>query len=500
MVQSQSTAQGLTNPDARSLWCDEEGGVWVGTLGGGLFRLKGGRFDAITTADGLPDDTINGMVEDGEGTLWCSSYNGVFGCARRLLTQYERGRQPELVCRWLSPADGLDYRACSGAGQPVMSRAPDGRLWFVNQSSLGVFDPRTALGTALTPNVLVEAVVVDGTEISATGPEGIRVPSSARRFEFRYAALNLARPEQARFRHRLIGLDDEWVEAGPGRVAQYSRLPPAEYRFEVMAAGGGGSWQTAATPLVLRVVPRFWELTSLRVLGAFLVFGAAVGSAFLVSRSRLKRRLLLLEMKQATDRERRRIAQDLHDDLGGTLTEIGILAAAVEADSPRSPAAPGLSAEVRAKADALLGALDEIVWAVNPRHDSAASLAEYISCYSQDFLRSAGIRTRVDIYGALAAALTPERRHGLFLAAKEALNNVVRHAKATLVRLRVQVLDGRLVVQIADDGCGFDPDHPGRDGNGLRNLRERLVPLGGSVQVRSEPGKGTTVELSLPLK
>ena len=491
-------AEGLSNPDARAVWCDADGGVWVGTLGSGLFRLKNGRFQAITVEDGLPDDTINGIIEDGDGNLWCSSYNGIFGCSRRLLEEYERGTKAPLVCRWLSIAEGLDYRACSGAGQPVMSRDAQGAIWCVNQRSLARFDPEVALGPE-EPNVLVETVVADGAEIAREGADEVRVPSSVRRFEFRYTALKLARPEEARFRHRLEGLDADWIEAGSDRVAQYSRLEPRDYQFEVSAAGGDGIWRKASAPLKLRVLPRLWERNPVRGLASFLVVGVASGIAFLVSRARLKRRLLLLEMKESTDRERRRIARDLHDDLGGSLTEIGLLAAAAEAGGQGPSVEPGPATQVRTKADALVRTLDEIVWAVNPRHDSAASLAEYLSGYAQEFLRTAGILTRVNVEGPLAEIeLTPEQRHGLFLAAKEALNNVVRHAKATKVRLNVQGLDGRLLIRIEDDGCGFDPAHVVSQGDGLRNLRERLSNLGGQAEIRSEPGHGTVVELVLP--
>ena len=494
-VEHHGPAQGLTHPDARSLCVDAEGRLWVGTLGGGLFRQGEGRFEAITTTDGLPDDTINGILADKTGNLWMSSYNGFFGCSRQLLAAYKHGVSSPLVFRRLSPAEGLDYRACSGAGQPVVSRAPDGRIWFANQRSLAVFDPQVVLRWPSTPTVLVESLVADGLAQPLSLAQTASVPSATRRYEFHYTALNLARPEQARFRHRLRGVEEDWADAGAARVAAYGHLEPREYEFEVTAAGPDGVWQSAAS-IKLEVVPSFTERPLVRVGAGALLVTTAVVVAYAASHARMRRRLLLLEMKQATERERRRIAHDLHDDLGGSLTEISLLAGSVPATAEGSE----VLGQVQRKADGLVHALDEIVWAVNPRHDSAASLAEYLAGYARDFLEAAGLRLRLELPRDLpAVTLTPEQRHGLFLAAKEALNNVIRHAHAREVHLRLAVESRQIRIVLQDNGCGFDSAQTTSAGNGLTNLHERLKQLGGQATIRSEPGTGTTVELSLPL-
>jgi ligand-binding sensor domain-containing protein/signal transduction histidine kinase len=482
----------------RALHADAAGRLWITTLGAGLVCLDHGQFTQWRMSDGLPSDRLVAVTEDGSDNLWFSSENGIFGCPKSRLESYRRGITPRLLFWRLSASEGLEAKRCSGAGQPVVGRSADGRFWFPNWRTLAVFDP-AEVPRAWSPWPLtMEETVVDGEEQTSTPDGVVQVKSSARSYEFHYTMPNLSRPEDVRFRCRLEGLDPDWVDAGAQRVAHYSQLRPRDYTFRVEAAGAEGPWYEAKAPLRLKVLPRFWEQTSHRVLAGLLVVGTASGVVFLAGRARLKRRLLLLEMKENTDRERRRIAQDLHDDLGGSLTEIGILAAAAEVNAPGSGAEPGAATQVRVKADSLVRALDEIVWAVNPRHDSAESLAEYLTGYAQEFLHAAGIQTRVDVEGRLAElGLTPEQRHGLFLAAKEALNNVVRHSKATKVRLSVQGTEGKLVIRIEDNGCGFEPAHVTRQGDGLLNLRERLGTVNGRTEVRSEPGKGTAVELSL---
>jgi ligand-binding sensor domain-containing protein/signal transduction histidine kinase len=485
----------------RALHADAAGRLWIATLGSGLVCLDHGQFTQWRTIDGLPSDRLVSVTEDGSDNLWLSSENGIFGCPKSRLEIYRRGVTPRPVFWHLSASEGLEAKRCSGAGQPVVGRSPDGRFWVPNWRTLAVFDPaEVALAGSPWPLTL-EETVVDGEAQPVSSGGVVRVKSSARSYEFHYTLPNLSRPEEVRFHCRLEPLDRDWVDAGAQRITHYSQLPPGDYTFRVATAGAEGSWHEARAPLRLNVLPMFWERTSLRVLAGLLVMGTASGVVYLASRARLKRRLLVLEMKQNTDRERRRIAQDLHDDLGGSLTEIGILAATAEAESPGSASEPGPAAQVRVKADSLVRALDEIVWAVNPRHDSADSLAEYLTGYAQEFLQAAGIQTRVDVDGPLSdLALTPEQRHGLFLAAKEALNNVVRHSKATEVRLSVRGAKDGMAVRVEDNGCGFEPAHLTNQGDGLRNLRERLSALGGRAEVRSEPEKGTAIDLSLPMK
>src|SRR6185436_12729270 len=188
-----------------------------------------------------------------------------------------------------------------------------------------------------------------------------------------------------------------------------------------------------------------------------------------------------------------------HDDLGASLTEISMLAAG----SGHDPAAPqtngGPLKEIAQRSDTLVRAMDEIVWAVNPRHDSLLSLAEYLSAYARDFLGTAGMRARLDVQRDLPRLpLNPEQRHELFHAVKEAIRNAARHSGGGEVWLRIHVQNEKLVVRVEDDGRGFVPSSAS-EGNGLRNMRDRMGRLGGGCQFHNHNPKGTTVELSLPL-
>ena len=194
------------------------------------------------------------------------------------------------------------------------------------------------------------------------------------------------------------------------------------------------------------------------------------------------------------EQERTRLARDLHDDLGGGLTEISMLGfLANDAGVPQMRKS-GYLQQMTEKARDLVTALDEIVWAVNPRYDSLASLAAYCSLYAQRFLGLASIKCNLDISSSMPdKPLDSNLRHSLFLAFKEALSNVVRHAEASEVHLRIQVDGSELLVSVGDNGRGLPEDSKSPGMDGLSNMRERLAAIGGACEIQSGRAKGTTV-------
>jgi signal transduction histidine kinase len=194
-------------------------------------------------------------------------------------------------------------------------------------------------------------------------------------------------------------------------------------------------------------------------------------------------------MLRATERERARIARDMHDEIGGSLTKIGKLAAGLP-----DPAIAETTREV-------VLAMDQVVWTVNPRNDSLDSLATYLVHYTEEFLRPAGIACELDIPLILPEVmLASDVRHNLFLATKEALNNAVKHGAPRRVRLGLTVAGGLLSLTVRDDGCGFSPATTAAGADGLGNMRDRLTAIGGELHLISGPGQGTTITMQVSLK
>jgi signal transduction histidine kinase len=204
-----------------------------------------------------------------------------------------------------------------------------------------------------------------------------------------------------------------------------------------------------------------------------------------------------MEQQAAVERERGRIARDIHDDLGNRLTEIQLLTGLAERNRevPRT-AIPHIH-EISSAARQATDALDEIVWAINPRNDTLPHLINYLGQFATDFMRTAGIHCRVDLpENPPDKSVSAEVRHNLFLAIKESLSNIARHSNATDVSVLILATDKSLNVIIQDNGRGFNGEAKKEGANGLENMRLRIVEIGGQFQVKSRPGAGTCVSFN----
>jgi len=251
--------------------------------------------------------------------------------------------------------------------------------------------------------------------------------------------------------------------------------------------------------LAITVRPHFWQTKWFLPAGMIVLAGITGAGVTWAVRRRYRRRLQTAAQQRALELERTRICRDLHDELGAGLTEIGLLGDLVS----RKDTGPDkkFSDEISARARDLVGSLDEIVWAINPTKDTSAALTDYFIRYAQNLLGSAGLRCRLETGSAhLDGFFDANVRHQLFLAFKEALNNVIIHAHATEVRIRMGFEAGQWLISVEDNGSGFDTPAIQGSPDGLVGMRERLAKLGGRCEIKSTPKQGTWVTFLLPVK
>jgi signal transduction histidine kinase len=268
-----------------------------------------------------------------------------------------------------------------------------------------------------------------------------------------------------------------------------------------MACNADGVWNTAGAAIVVTVLPHYYETLWFRALLALAVIAGVSGIVRFVTVRRMRRQMELLEQRHAIERERGRIARDIHDDLGSSLTRIMMLGERTQEGLGRREDVATHVNKIVASARHTVQSLDEIVWAVDPENDTLEGLVNYIAHYADEFFESAAINCRLEIPVALPGATLPaEWRHDLFLVVKEAFNNAVKHAGASAVRVEVACQDGQLMIAVEDNGCGFDPSvRNGHGCSGLANMRQRVEHLGGHFQLSSAPGSGTQARLAVPL-
>ena len=501
-----SRAQGLPDDVIAALYVDAEDAVWIGTHGGGLSRLRADRFFNYQVKGGLPARSVGPMLEDNDGHLWMASNLGIVRAKRSELNEFADGVRRSLNYVTFDRSDGLETVEMGGI-QPACLKARDGTLWFGTAKGAAYVDPKQLRVNPLPPPVVIDEVRIDGeipiSEVrQGTSEDGsptatlsptanrnrtrVALQPYQRRIEFRFSGLSFVAPTRVRFRYRMDGFDPDWVDGGATRSASYTRLPVGTYTFHVTACNNDGVWNDVGASLGIVVVPAFYQTWwfSLIVLSGV---AGVVSALFHVRVSRLKQLARL----------RGRIAGDLHDEIGSNLGGIILLSELTQRVEALPSEAQESLQEINATAQRTANAMRDIVWFLNPDFDTLVDMVARMREFARTLL--AGVECDFEVPDALAAQRLPlEFRRNVFFTYKEILHNIVKHAAATHVSIRLEVIGHRLTLRVEDNGRGFDPTVKA-SGHGLRSLRQRAADVRGACTVESEPGRGTCVTLKVTL-
>jgi len=505
---------GLPSEDISAVLVDTDGVLWVSTFTAGLARYHRGQWTRYTTAEGLTSNNLGYLLDDGSGNLWIGSNLGLLRVPRKALNDFATGAVRSIPCRAYGKADGLPTRECSSGSQPGAGRARDGLLWFPTIKGLVSLKPEHLRPNTNPPPITVEAILVDNAPVrpARTGSaETITLRPGDERLEIHFASPNLRAPDRARFRYRLDGLEKDWTEmanaltSSDKNYARYPKLPAGQYTFQVTASNEDGVWNETGTSLgivVLPPPPPFWRTWWFLTFAPLTLIAAIVGIVHYLSTQKLQRQLALMRQQEMLEKERARIARDIHDQVGASLTQVALLGELVETDKDSPPDVEEHAKQICQTARETTRALDEIVWTVNPQNDTLEGLVNYICKNAQDYLAVAGVRYRFDVPPQVPAhPIPPDVRHHVFLASKEAVTNIVRHAKATSAWIRMKIEPAQFTVEIEDNGRGvadLDVNAP-RTRHGLKNMRKRMEDVGGTFHIGPGSEGGALVRLTVPL-
>lgn len=452
---------------AGRLWLATGAGLrWIDEAGGDL-RLR--------SPAGAPAAVLYSLQEDGAGRLWA-------GTSRGLLRFDPKG---EVRTRLFDLDDGsgsLEFNRHAVA-------SADGQLYFGGMRGVTRFDPAAIVDNTLVPPVAFTSVRLLGEEGErhrdplTTG--SVELAPSDTTLEVEFVSLDFTQPKKNRYRYRMEGYDEDWVEAGTRGFARYTGLPPGRYELRVLGSNADGAWNEVGAVLPVIVRPAYWQTGWFRGLLALAVAGALIAW----HRHRVAR---LLEM----ERLRVRIASDLHDDLSSDLSGVALAADSVAAQPELSTESRRRLRQVRERALHLVGGVREIVWAIDPEHDTMEATVRRMRRAAAELLEGSEWSFEVDP-AARRGGIAMARRRDLLLVLKEALHNVARHAAAERVTVRLGAAGRWLTLVVTDDGAGFDPEHE-PPGYGLKSIRRRAAAMGGEVRVSSAPGRGTRLTLRLP--
>jgi ligand-binding sensor domain-containing protein len=470
---------------------DDHGVMWIGSLGGGLLRFQNGQFTRFGTPNGLPNENVSQILEDDRGQLWLGLRNCIARIGLQTLDAFASNHTSALNFVTYGKFDGLPSLQCSGGNQPNCWRGQDGRLWFTTVKGAVWVNPAEMQYHPNYPPVELEEVWVDNRQMHQPGlapdqpgigpPAALRISPGQHYFEFKFSALSFTSPGEAKFKWRINGLEPDWSPPSERHAVSYTFIPPGQYHFEVTACNGDGIWNPNPASVEITVLPYFWQRWWFRLaVGGFLL-----AVAFAIYSIRIGR-------LRALERLRLRIARDLHDEVGSNLGTISLLAQMME-QTPSSADAT----QVRGIAVQTIDTLRDIVWFIDPKHDRLSDLVARLRETAGVMLAS--VPHRFTQEGNFESAdLSLAFRRNVPPLFKETLHNILKHAHATEVEIVMQRQNDRFEFRIRDNGVGFDPARKS-SGNGLRNLRKRAAEIGGSMEISSSPGAGTTVIFSAPI-
>ena len=510
---------------------DRNGNVWIGFYWGGLARYRNGKFEPFTKAEGVPAGMIRALHLDHLGRLWVASTEG--GLARiddpaqdrPSLVHYtvkEGLSSDQITCitedQWgriyigtgigvdrLDPQTGRVKRFTMADGLPngfvnVAYRDRNNALWFGTLQGLSRLVP-TLDGPSEPPPILIQQLRVAGNdlpipELGVTQLGNLEFEASKNQLEIKFVSLGFRSGDVHRYEFMLEGADRAWSAPTNQRIVNYANLRPGSYRFRVRAVNADGVVSSEPASVAFTIVPpvwqRWWFITLLVLL--------LTAITHLVYRYHTRR---LIEL----ERVRTRIATDLHDDIGASLSKIAILSdvAGQELSTMRdSPVAAPLTQIADTSRDCV-DAMSDIVWAVNPQRDHLSDLTHRMRRFAEDLLDAKDID--FTIRSSLEDKDVPlgaDLRREVYLIFKECINNLVKHSDCTQAAIAFSINGPWLVVSVKDNGKGFEPtsngNSSGMGGHGLASMRRRADALGGSLKIDSGHGRGTSVTLKVPIR
>jgi signal transduction histidine kinase/ligand-binding sensor domain-containing protein len=468
-----------------------EGGFWMAT-GNGLIRTDstGAVIENYNENDGLSNHFLYGMLSDNNGHLWMSSNNGL----SRFSIETKKFRNFGL-------ADGLQsLEFNSGA----FLKTSEGEMFFGGIEGFNFFHPDTVADRTHNPLVMLTGIMVNDqalqTDTCPMAMKFLELPYNQNTLTFEFAALDFNNTPGSEYYYFLAGHDHNWISAGQLNRARYSRLKPGKYVFKVRAIHDFDNPQINEATLRLTILKPFWLTTIFLIV----VFIAVVSVVVFIVRyfivQRMKKQIEKLKREQEISNIRRRIASDLHDDIGSGLSKLAMISDRTRLKSSHDNSIGSSLSKISVEARQMIDQLRVIVWALNPQNDQLDNLIAYIRMNVGDYLEDAGFNYEISVQGIIPEKyVSAEFKRNVYYTIREAVHNCVKHAGTCKIFIGIEITPATLKVSVIDDGNGFDVKVLNSNGNGLRFMKKRIDDLGGTFSASENKARGISIVLSVPL-
>ncbi|HKR04538.1 MAG TPA: two-component regulator propeller domain-containing protein [Bacteroidia bacterium] len=477
----------LSDNDVRSVYISKDGGVWIGTSSGGLnhFDASANSFTAFTRENGLPNNSIYTILEDNSGFLWLGTNAGL--C---------RFSKADHSVRNYTPRDGIqNFEFNTNA----VCKTADGKFCFGGRTGFNIFHPDSMNITFAPPQVVITKFKIFDKEFPVTGSV-LQLSHDKNSFTFDFAALNYYRNNDNQYEYMMESADKDWIKSGNRQYTSYNNLSPGEYTFKVRVANYTGKWNEGVTSMKFIINPAWYNTWWFRFAIALIIAAVVYG----LYRYRLHQMLKLHAI-------RNRIASDLHDEIGSTLSSISLSSTIIQSKlNGNNTEVTKLLQQVSSNTDNMMEALSDIVWAINTRNDRFDNVVNRMRAFAIEILEPSNISVQFNISKDISDVhLDMQQRKNIYLIFKEAVNNIVKYSGCKNVLIDISRQGSKtFVMNIKDDGKGFDTspltplqkrgeyaEEKTLSGNGIRNMKKRAEELGGEMTIDSIHGGGTTLHL-----
>ncbi len=486
----------------RAIYQDVDGTLWFGSYGGGLIRLKDGKFSFITKKEGLYDNIVSHIVEDEQGNFWMGCNRGIFRAPKAELNAVADGTLKTVRCYSYGKLDGMESAETNGGFQPSTIQDNTGHIYFPTVSGVAVVSTRNVQQNDLPPPVKIEGLISGN--ISLPVSDAITLQYDSSNLEINYAALSYVDPAKNSFKYMMEGLDQTWVAAGSRRTAFYWTIPPGTRTFRVIASNNDGVWNMTGASIRVTILPPFWMTWWFRTL-VVLLFISLGPSIYYVRVAALKKEALVKEqfaeqLINSQEQERRRIAMELHDGIGQQILVVknrAEMALKTVADPAQT------EEQLREIARSTISAMNDvhtISHDLRPVHLEQFGLTDTLTNLCDQVQESSGIQWATHVDG-IDGIIPREKEIHFYRIVQEGINNILKHSSATQASIMIRRSNEEMTASLWDNGKGFDPLRAsGTAGMGLEGIQERAKSLGGTCEIKSHPGGGTTVRVIIPIQ
>ena len=474
----------LAGISPRSIIIDKNDNIWIGTRNHGIhvYSIENGELIqkfVLTPAHGLSDEFTSHLTCDAENSIWASSALGL---------------DKVTIKNGVPVVENITKQNNIYQSVFTIVSDKDNNVWGLVSNGVIKITPEKKEISNYSPTLMVSMLKAGKDTIN----NGTSLTHKQNNLSFNFTATSFLNEKQVLYSYRLQGgTNNQWSEPSNNTTVSFIDLPPGDYSLDIKANFPAGRYAEQSISYKFSITPAWWQTWWFKSIAGLLITGLLIIGFRLYYRRKLEKKMAILEKQQAVEKERTRIATDMHDDLGAGLSRIKFLSETIGIKKQQHEPIEEDVNKIREYSHEMIDKMGEIVWALNEKNDSLSDLLSYTRAYTMEYLAQNGINCKTEMPDNFPSVfVSGEFRRNVFLTIKEALHNVVKHSQATEVKLTVNI-NHHLTIDLKDNGTGFDQNNIRSFSNGLSNMESRVKGIGGKIEIRNK--QGTVVNLSIPL-